>query len=146
MKSAQEFLDWYTPIAAEQNAGPSYWRALNHNPPYLTHALTVLLRADSVERRASNDVGAGINFDPFLATQDPCGRYQAKEARHDTHGYVVMVQPMCSDPRWQPSPHRLTLVGVNGRFVIADVSHGSTSIVELLCSVRSRANMPACRK
>ena len=44
----------------------------------------------------------GLEFDPFLASQDPCERYQVGKVTQKGKGYLVDVYSLCAGRRERP--------------------------------------------
>lgn len=77
----QGFYDWYVPQTTweleQKRSGPSYELALKYKRDAFSPALFKALKDDS-DAQAKSDELVGIDFDPFLNTQDPEGAYQVR--------------------------------------------------------------------
>jgi hypothetical protein len=112
----QDFYDWYVPNVVEDGG---YFRVLRERDWVLTTELAASLRADSLAKeRADWGNLEGINFDPFLASQDPCARYEAGEIRQKGSNYDVAIHPICNS-EYQKSDveAEVTKQGSSWRFV-----------------------------
>lgn len=75
---AQSFLDWYVPLTQTAVNGPASDVVLKRKADVLDPDLFKALMEDSeAQARAKGDI-VGIDFDPFLGSQDPASRYQAR--------------------------------------------------------------------
>ncbi len=75
----QEFYNWYLPVALKGHNLPSSVIALRAKPSLFDVKLANALRGDAeAQRRVSAEI-VGIDFDPFLGSQDPGPRYLARE-------------------------------------------------------------------
>lgn len=128
----QQFYSWYLPTAAGNSPLPPYWRVLNEKPTSLTNELQQLLRADSLARSTAEPRREILNFDPFLASQDPCGSYQAVAAEKVDSVYVVTVRPVCAVSGFQTTQPRVHLVPQSGSWRIANVYYESDNLRALL--------------
>ncbi|HEY5063070.1 MAG TPA: hypothetical protein VII52_16135 [Gemmatimonadaceae bacterium] len=129
----QGFYDWYTPIALADNHFPADWRVLSSAPSYLDAGLASALRADSVASLIVPDQRETLNFDPFLASQDPCPRYEVTDVRSAPRGYRVRVRPICADPRWQTATPVVVVIPDAGHWKIANVFYENDDLRSMLC-------------
>ena len=69
--------------------------------PLLVPELSSALKEDSdAQAKVSDDI-VGIAFDPFLNSQDPCGRYDVGTTRLRAGRYRVAVHAVCDGARDQ---------------------------------------------
>ena len=69
------FYHWYAPLALRQRATPAWAIAQKERSKAFTSELARLLKEDSeAQTKAVGDI-VGLDFDPFLYTQDPSGGY-----------------------------------------------------------------------
>lgn len=71
-KFVQSFYDWYTPRALKTDAEPL---ALKVKAAMFTPELRRALQEDRVASSKNKDEIVGLDFDPFLASQDPYPTY-----------------------------------------------------------------------
>jgi hypothetical protein len=93
---AQQFYDWYVPFTQKQLSGPASDVALQRKPTVFSLNLLHALRTDSEAQTRAKGELVGLDFDPFLGSQDPADRY---EARHAT-----VNGGTCSIGVWRASP------------------------------------------
>lgn len=90
----REFYDWYATYVQNQN-GTAWYAVLSKDPPILDDKLSTLLRADSAAQSAALGEVMGIDWDPFLATQDPCESFEIQKVTADTDDGRVEVRTSC---------------------------------------------------
>jgi hypothetical protein len=71
----QDFLNWYTPVALKNNVTPTWDSALRLKGSYFSPELRHALRRDITAQSNAAEI-VGLDFDPFLASQDPEERYE----------------------------------------------------------------------
>jgi hypothetical protein len=91
----QRFYDWYSPLARESSQGRAWNVVLNDSSALLSAELATALRTDSASQAATTGEIAGIDFDPFLNSQDPCEQYSAGLATRSGEDQLVEVYAVC---------------------------------------------------
>jgi len=87
----QKFYDWYTPVAHQHGKTPSWVVALDKQGAAFDPGLVRALRADgAAQKKVSGDI-VGLDFDPFLSSQDPKDKYTVGEATEHDGVYVISV-------------------------------------------------------
>ena len=84
----QKFYDWYWNQFAKQADNPrfdlrklhDYHEVVNLKPPVLSPTLIMLIRRDEQAAAAAGGI-ANLDFDPFLNSQDPQGRFMVDQAK-----------------------------------------------------------------
>ena len=75
----QAFYDWYAPLTQKETNAPSWERALREKRDAFTPALWQALENDArAQAQAQGDI-VGIDFDPFLGSQDPAAHYRVRQ-------------------------------------------------------------------
>ncbi|MDR3690733.1 MAG: hypothetical protein P4L46_15255 [Fimbriimonas sp.] len=87
----QRFYDWYSPRAMSAKAGPAWNLALKAKTASFSPALRRALRADVNAQAKSTGEIVGLDFDPFLNSQDPELRYVAGTPVASRGSYLVGV-------------------------------------------------------
>lgn len=86
----QSFVTWYLPIIlTPHHGGPASYAVLAQEK-WLSPELRAALRADSAAQDSSNLI-VGLDFDPFLDTQDPWQRYAARSVSQKGRRYFVSI-------------------------------------------------------
>jgi len=95
----QGFYSWYVPEALKTQEEPVWNVALKYKRTVFSPALFRALKEDSeAQARASGEI-VGLDFDPFLNTQDPCDRYEVRTITPQEGGYRVDIYGVCSGKR-----------------------------------------------
>jgi len=90
------FYRWYTPKTHTETGGPAFVVALRSRRAAFAPALYQALEADATaQAKVKGDI-VGLDFDPFLYSQDPCERYEPTQAVRQRGGFRVTVVPTCS--------------------------------------------------
>jgi hypothetical protein len=77
-KFAQEFYDWYVPFTKQRTQQPAWNFAWQRKPEVFNPGLLKALKLDSeAATRAKGDI-VGLDFDPFVGSQDPSAHYEAR--------------------------------------------------------------------
>jgi hypothetical protein len=90
-----------------------------------------------------------IDFDPFLASQDPCPRYKVTKIRVEGLGFRVTVEPVCRTPevqRWQAdSKADVEVIPVAGQWRIDNLFYDTgghrVDLKSLLTGTQPRENL-----
>jgi hypothetical protein len=142
----QDFYDRYVPMADSARRGPAFWRLLSAD--VLDSTLVEGLRADSAFGDLSSNHGTreGLNFDPFLASQDPCPRYEVMDTRADgPSSFRVTVKPVCADTTWQTQRPVMAVTHQDGRWKIVNVFYQRSDLRSLLCGFAKADRVPERR-
>ena len=91
---ARKFYAWYVPATPDGK-----WRGwdavFRERASSMTSELARALKEDfEAQSREQNEI-VGLDFDPFLASQDPCERYEVGKATRQGENYRVEVHAVC---------------------------------------------------
>jgi hypothetical protein len=97
----QKFYDWYWNQFADQAEDPKfdqkklhgYYDALKLNPPVLSPNLTRLMKKDIAASKAAGGDIVNLDFDPFLNSQDPQGKYRVNRATVNAERCEASIEP-----------------------------------------------------
>jgi hypothetical protein len=82
----QRFYDWYVGLDARNEktheARTTMDLALNLRPELFDHDLLEMLKADSAAQAKADDI-VGLDFDPFLNSQDPSSEFKVERTKVD---------------------------------------------------------------
>ena len=67
----QTFYGWYAPMAAKATRGPAFALAIQRKPACFSPQLLQALADDAAAQAKVSDDVVGLDFDPFLYSQDP---------------------------------------------------------------------------
>lgn len=90
-KFVQSFYDWYVPKALGRNSGPAWNIALKARVSDFSPELALRLREDSEAQAKAEGEIAGLDFDPFLNSQDPRNRYKVGRITNRGENYWVDI-------------------------------------------------------
>lgn len=94
-----DFYRWYTPVALRNNSVPAADLALARRPSDFGPILSRALKADSEAQSKVDGELVGIDFDPFLDSQDPCDHYEIGRVSQKGRSYRVAIYGICSGKR-----------------------------------------------
>lgn len=142
-KFVQGFYDWYVPIALGNNPGPASDIALKERPSDFSPALLHALKLDSEAQAKANGEIVGLDFDPFLAAQDPCDRYEVGGVRQEGGRYVASIYGVCSGKKHAKADVLAELAMRHGAWVFVDFQYpgngpGLIATLRLLRQERAR--------
>lgn len=84
------FYSWYEPLALRDNGEPAWRIALKAKRGYFDQLLARRLQEDSAAQDQCEDL-VGLDFDPFLYSQNPAEHYEVGEVRRRGKIYKVEV-------------------------------------------------------
>jgi hypothetical protein len=115
----RKFYAWYVP-ATPQGKWRSCDAVLKERSSLMTSELSRALKEDFEAQSREKDEIVGLDFDPFLATQDPCERYEVGKATGKGKGYSVEVYAVCEGKRRDKPDVIAELVPKDGTWVFAN--------------------------
>lgn len=92
----QEFFDWYTPFTQNDSDGPALDIAIKDKAGVFSPELLRALRGDAEAQARTPGEIVGIDFDPFVGSQDPADHYAVR--------HVSVKGNTCSAEVWRDSP------------------------------------------
>lgn len=99
----QKFYDAYVPQALAEHTVPASQLAIEQMSASFEAGLVAALKDDAAAEARSSDEIVGLDFDPFLNSQDPAERYEVGSATKEGSTYLVDVYPVMSGKR-SPDP------------------------------------------
>jgi len=93
---AQEFYDWYVPFTQKRLHMPAFNMALKWKADVFSSELLQALRTDAeAQARVKGEI-VGLDFDPFVGSQDPADHYEARQP--------TLEGGKCTVEVWRASP------------------------------------------
>jgi hypothetical protein len=89
-KFVEEFYRWYTPLTQKNNTTTTWDIAIKMKGKIFSDQLARLLNQDSIAKAACREL-VGLDFDPFLNTQDPSEHYEVGSATRTGRTYRVDI-------------------------------------------------------
>jgi len=112
----QQFYDWYVPKALKHNAGPASDLALKYKGRVFSPKLSLALKEDSDAQAKVKGWIVGLDFDPFLNSQDSGERYEVGKATRKGGSYWVDVYGVWSGKKSEKADVVAEVVRKNGRW------------------------------
>ena len=98
----QGFYDWYVGQVVKPHEGPAWTLAVDKKSYMFSPELLQAIKEDSdAQAKVSGEI-VGLDFDPFLNTQDPCEHYKAGAVAQVGPSYRVGVSGVCSSNNQKP--------------------------------------------
>ena len=135
----QAFYDWYVPIALRNSRNPAWYVVLTDRARLLDSNLVRELKADSAEQAKATEGVVGLDFDPFLNTQDPDDHYVVGKTTRQGKSSFVDVYSVRSGKR-SDKPDviaELTRQGTSWVFVNFHYPNIRTDLLSTLKGLRS---------
>jgi hypothetical protein len=92
----QGFYDWYVPKSLNESAGPAWNLAVKIKNSVFSPQLAQALREDSAAQAKAEGEIVGLDFDPFLNSQDPGRHYRVGKITQQGESYWVDVHSVSS--------------------------------------------------
>ncbi len=137
LEFTRAFYDWYVSVSREGGSNPSWGRAVENRPEAFSVSLANALKGDlNAQSKAGAEI-VGIDFDPFLNTQDPDDGYEARNCEKRGDHYFVKVYRIGSDHSVKRASvvAELYLMGKKWQFVDFHYSQGG-SLLRILAILR----------
>lgn len=139
LRFAREFYAWYVPAQA-RGTDRGVEIVLKGRPEVLGQELRRALEQDSLaQSRAQGEID-GLDFDPFLNSQDPCERYQVRRVLRSGSVVKAEVYGTCRAGRGARPDAVLELVPKGGSWIIQNVRYSARS--DLLGQLRLLHSVP----
>ena len=137
----QAFYDWYTPLALTDSKNPAWYLALTNRAASLDSELVHELRADSAAQASATDGAVGLDFDPFLNTQDPDEHYVVgRTTHHRQHSFVEVFSVRSGKRGSSPTVIvELTRAGDSWVFVNIHYPAATTDLLKVLRTLRTNS-------
>ena len=128
----QDFYNWYVPAATNIGSGRPADLALQNRPSAFDPALARRLKEDSDAQAKVPDDIVGLDFDPFLAAQDPCERYEVMNAEAKAQHYLVAVRGVGGCEKHDAADVIAEVASVNGAWVFVNFHYPGERQSDLL--------------
>jgi hypothetical protein len=134
----QAFYDWYVPRGLANQEGPAWAFVMRERATLLTPELAQALSEDVRAQAVADGELVGLDFDPFLASQDPCERYVAGQVTGGGRVSRIEVYSVCSGRRSERPDVIAEVVQRDGAWVFANFHYPreQTDLVTVLRQLR----------
>jgi hypothetical protein len=116
----QDFYNWYTPKALADGPIPACKFVVDNRIANFNHELLNALKEDIEAQEKVEGEIVGIDFDPFLASQDPCERYEAGRVINKGAHYLVEIHSICSGIKNNNVDVTADLIRENNRWIFVN--------------------------
>jgi hypothetical protein len=116
----QEFYDWYVPKALSDNSGPAWIIALKTKRHWFSSALASNLREDADAQAKAEGEIVGLDFDPFLNSQDPGNHYEVGKITQKGQKYLVDIYIVSSGKRREKPAVIAEVAQQNGQWLFVN--------------------------
>jgi len=125
------FYDWYTPLTLANLSVRGEYYVLTRADQYLDPSLAAALRADSIAQQDDPMTATRqtLDFDPFLASQDPCEPYEVVDVRRRGNAFLASMRG-CHAKGIGPV---VELRAIGGRWRITNILYGDGDLKSYLC-------------
>ena len=97
---AQEFYRWYVPFTQANLKYPASDVAIKRKPTLFESGLLRALKADAAAQNQAAGEIVGIDFDPFVGSQDPADHYEIRKT--SVRGDTCLVEVWRDSPKEKP--------------------------------------------
>jgi hypothetical protein len=99
----KRFYAWYAPFAQSEHKRPAFELAIKRNAALFSVELRSALMSDAAAQPEVSGYIVGIDFDPFLNSQDPAGRYEIGKVTEQGNRYLFHLHAVIERNK-QPRP------------------------------------------
>ena len=141
------FYRWYVPHAVSDNAPLGWSIILRHKKTAVfSPQLAQLLQADQAAQHKCNEI-VGLDFDPFLAAQDPPDRYEVGRISHEGRDYRAAIYSVQAGKRSEKTDLRAEFSEGEGHWFFVNFYYpDGSNLLNILMSPKpkcSAADPPA---
>jgi hypothetical protein len=121
----QGFYDWYVPKALQEKSEPAWNLALRYKKSVFTQELFRRLSQDSEAQAKAKGEIVGIDFDPFLNSQDPSEHFTVQNVSRRGDRFWVEVRGIQAGEMHERVTPELVL-SKDGQWTFVNFHYGST--------------------
>jgi len=116
----QGFYDWYVPKALASDKAPAWNIALKSKGWYFTPELAMKLENDAKAQAKVDDEIVGLDFDPFINSQDPENGYEVGKPTKRGASYCINIYSVSSKNPGKTKALTVEVVQRNGHWQFAN--------------------------
>jgi len=133
----QGFYSWYAPKSLAPTHGPAFELALKSTRFHFSPQLARALREDYIASTKVKDEIVGLDFDPFLNSQDPPSRYTVGKGVRNGTSLMVNVHSVSSGKPSATPDVVAKLQKINGNWCFTNfVYPGGDNLLDILARLR----------
>jgi hypothetical protein len=142
----QGFYEWYVPKAVKESGAPASHLAVMYKSSVFSPDLLRALKEDSQAQAKAKGEIVGLEFDPFLNTQDPSPRYVLDKIISKDDGCLVEVYSISSGKKSAKPAVVAELVFKGGHWMFVNFHYGRSKRSEDENLVSTLKNLRADRQ
>lgn len=137
----KSFYAWYAPFSQTDHIGPSFETAIKRYPSIFSAELHRALLSDASAQSKVSGYIVGIDFDPFLNSQDPAGEYEIDGVTEQLKRYSFQLHAVIQGRKQQKSAVIAEVEQQSGKWVFVNFRYPEgTDLLSILTNSReSRA-------
>lgn len=140
----QGFYDWYVPRALNSRSTPAWSTAVKEKGSCFSPELGRKLREDSEAQAKDEGEIVGLDFDPFLNSQDPGRRYSVGKVALKGDRYLVEVHRVVSGKPEAKLTATAEVTGRNGQWYFVNFIYpGGHNLLGVLKALKDERDKPA---
>ncbi len=140
----QKFYDWYVKQDGQDHNESAEEIALKTKPQFFDAGLMQALKEDLAASAKSPDDVVGLDFDPFMNTQEDCGPYKTGKVTQDGDTYRVEVFGRCAPEKPGQPDVIAALKQVKGGWIFVNFFYpGNGDLLSVLQSLKKEREHPS---
>jgi hypothetical protein len=128
----QRFYDWYVPLAHKLNKESSSDVAIKIKPALFDNKLLTALGEDSAAQGKKPGYIVGLDFDPFLNSQDPSDRYDVGKVHKEGNNYFVTIYSTRDGIKSDEPSVTAEIVRRNNTWIFVNFHYSSGDLLSVL--------------
>ena len=137
------FYQWYVPLAVSENQEPASDIAIKKRASLFSSRLIKALKDDSDASRKSPDEIVGLDWDPFLDTQDPDQKYVLGNITKDRGRFFVRIHALRAGKKSAKPSVTAVVAQEKGKWVFADfLSSDGQGLLKALSALKKDRENP----
>lgn len=140
----QKFYDWYVKQDSQNDNESAEEITLKQKPQFFDAVLMQALKEDLVASAKSPGEIVGLDFDPFMNTQDTCGPYKTGKVTQEGDTYRVEVFGRCAPEKPGQPDVIVALKQVKGSWIFVDFFYpGNGDLLSVLQELKKEREHPS---
>jgi hypothetical protein len=145
-KFVQGFYDWYVPKALSSRSTSAWSTAVKEKGSCFSPELGRKLREDSAAQAKAEGEIVGLDFDPFLNSQDPGRHYSVGKVVPKGSSYLVEVHRVVSGKPEEKLTATAEVTGKNGQWYFVNFIYSNGhNLLGVLKALKDDRNKPASK-
>jgi hypothetical protein len=115
----EEFYNWYVPLTQNNHESPSWRIALGERAKDFSPLLIKLFEKSFSAQDKCEDL-VGLDFDPFLDSQDPSPSYGIGNVKKNRSGYLIEIYNTLDEKKYEKRKIIISLHNTNGNWIFSN--------------------------